>query len=134
VTVHRRPARFATTRWTLVLAARDAGTPESLDALAELYQEYWPPLYAFLRRRGHSREDAEDFTHGFFTRLIERTRHPNRRSESRPIQGLPSHFAETIRCQRTRKGHGSTSRRSGTADHSGLRRCRADMDAGDTVR
>lgn len=33
---------------------------------------YWYPLYAYVRRRGYSREDAEDLTQGFFTRFLER--------------------------------------------------------------
>lgn len=42
------------------------------DALAELCQIYWPPVYAFLRGRGHSMEDAEDLTQGLFASLLER--------------------------------------------------------------
>ena len=63
--------RFATTRWTLVNAAAD-GTTVADDALAELCQAYWPPLYAYLRRHGHGREEAQDLTQGFFARLLER--------------------------------------------------------------
>lgn len=52
-----------------------AGGPSdeaSRAAMAELCQVYWPPLYSFLRRRGHSREKAEDLTQDFFVRLLER--------------------------------------------------------------
>ena len=35
-------------------------------------RRYWPPLYAYLRRRGHKAEDAQDLTQGFFARLLER--------------------------------------------------------------
>ena len=67
------PGRFITTRWTLVAAAAaDSSAPQRDQALGDLCQTYWPPLYAFLRRRGHSPEDAQDLTQGFFTRVLER--------------------------------------------------------------
>jgi RNA polymerase sigma-70 factor (ECF subfamily) len=65
-------ARFATTRWTVVAHAKDQDTPEARQALADLCQAYWYPLYAFLRRRGHSPHEAEDLTQGFFTDLLAR--------------------------------------------------------------
>jgi DNA-directed RNA polymerase specialized sigma24 family protein len=57
---------FATTRWTVVLSAGRKSSPQSDQALEELCRSYWYPLYAFVRRQGHSREDAEDLTQGFF--------------------------------------------------------------------
>lgn len=60
---------FATTRWTLVTAA--AGT-EAAGALEELCAAYWFPVYAYIRRRGRSKEDAEDLTQGFFASLLAR--------------------------------------------------------------
>jgi RNA polymerase sigma-70 factor (ECF subfamily) len=63
---------FATTRWTVVLAARGRNTPQADVALEELCRTYWYPLYAYVRRQGHSREDAEDFTQAFFARLLEK--------------------------------------------------------------
>src|SRR5690349_10599405 len=59
---------FATTRWSLVLAAGAGGS----GALAELCRAYWFPLYAFTRRLGHGPHDAEDFTQGFFADLLSR--------------------------------------------------------------
>jgi len=61
---------FATTRWSEVLAARQAGPAHSHEALARLCETYWYPLYAFLRRRGLSPEDAQDSTQEFFARLL----------------------------------------------------------------
>jgi RNA polymerase sigma-70 factor (ECF subfamily) len=39
--------------------------------LAALCETYWYPLYAYVRRQGHSPHDAEDLTQGFFARLLE---------------------------------------------------------------
>ena len=63
---------FATTRWTLVTAAGRPGTAEARSALADLCRLYWYPVYAFVRRRGNSADDALDLTQGFFTRLIDK--------------------------------------------------------------
>jgi RNA polymerase sigma factor (sigma-70 family) len=63
---------FATTHWTVVLAAGRRSTPQAEKALEELCQVYWYPLYAYVRRHGRSREDAEDLVQGFFARLLER--------------------------------------------------------------
>ena len=63
---------FATTHWSVVLAVRDAVSPEADAALAELCRAYWYPLYAFVRRKGHSPADAQDLTQGFFARLLEK--------------------------------------------------------------
>jgi RNA polymerase sigma-70 factor (ECF subfamily) len=63
---------FATTRWTVVLAAGSGGGPQADVALEELCRAYWYPLYAYIRRHSQSREDAEDLTQGFFARLLEK--------------------------------------------------------------
>jgi RNA polymerase sigma-70 factor (ECF subfamily) len=61
---------FANTRWSVVLAAQDPVRTKT--ALGELYQTYWYPLYAYVRRRGYSAEDAQDLTQAFFARLLEK--------------------------------------------------------------
>jgi RNA polymerase sigma factor (sigma-70 family) len=63
---------FATTRWTVVLHARDASDTQAREALENLCRAYWYPLYAFVRRQGVSPEDAQDLTQAFFERLIEK--------------------------------------------------------------
>ena len=63
---------FATTHWSVVLRAGSGDSPQSHSALANLCQTYWPPLYGFIRRQGHSPHDAEDLTQEFFERLIEK--------------------------------------------------------------
>ena len=62
---------FETTRWSTVLAASQS-TGHAQEALATLCQIYWYPLYAYLRRGGHTAEDAEDLTQGFFAHLLEK--------------------------------------------------------------
>ncbi len=65
-------ALFATTHWSVVLAAGHAGSAQSAEALETLCRTYWYPLYAFVRRQGYSPEDAQDLTQGFFARLLEK--------------------------------------------------------------
>src|SRR4051794_29545166 len=62
---------FNTTRWSLVIRAREAG-PDARRALSELCSLYWYPLYAFVRRNGYSQDDAEDLTQTFFAQLLEK--------------------------------------------------------------
>ena len=52
----------------------EKSTGESQEALQELCQIYWYPLYAFVRRKGHSHADAEELTQGFFAHLLTRNR------------------------------------------------------------
>ncbi len=66
-----RNATFATTRWSEVLAAGADSSKAGREALEELCRTYWPPIYAYARRVGHSSEDACDLTQGFFAHLIE---------------------------------------------------------------
>lgn len=61
---------FVTTRWTLVVAAGREPTPESAQALEELCRAYWYPLYTYVRRQGHAREEAEDLVQGFFASFL----------------------------------------------------------------
>jgi RNA polymerase sigma-70 factor (ECF subfamily) len=63
---------FATTHWTAVQRACRSDTTSARKALEKLCQAYWFPLYAYVRRRGHSVEDAQDLTQEFFARLLER--------------------------------------------------------------
>jgi RNA polymerase sigma-70 factor (ECF subfamily) len=65
------PPMFVTTHWSVVLAAAQSDTTQARAALAKLCQTYWFPLYAYVRRRGHSPADAEDFTQAFFLSLLQ---------------------------------------------------------------
>lgn len=66
------PRQFATTHWSIVAAAGRSPSPSSRDALATLCNTYWYPLYAYVRRRGHDANEAQDLTQDFFARLLEK--------------------------------------------------------------
>ncbi len=63
---------FATTRWSVVVAAGSRTSPESREAMATLCESYWYPLYAYVRRRGCQPAEAQDVTQAFFTQLLEK--------------------------------------------------------------
>ncbi len=63
---------FVTTHWSVVLTAGRSDTTRAHAALEKLCQVYWYPLYAYVRRRGHSPEDSQDLTQEFFARLLAR--------------------------------------------------------------
>jgi RNA polymerase sigma factor (sigma-70 family) len=67
------PGRFATTRWSVVLSCADAqaSTQIAREALAQLCQTYWRPIFAFICRSGHSVPDAQDLTQDFFLMVLE---------------------------------------------------------------
>lgn len=62
--------QFTTTHWSAVLEAGKGDSPGAAAALEELCRAYWYPLYAYVRRQGHSPEDASDLTQDFFARLL----------------------------------------------------------------
>jgi len=61
---------FKTTRWSLIVAAAGDDAIAN-EALSELCQVYWRPLYAYVRRHGHSPEESADLTQAFFLHLLE---------------------------------------------------------------
>ena len=63
---------FETTRWSVVRAATSGQPSQAHRALESLCSTYWPPLYAYIRHRGNSAEDAKDLTQEFFARFIEK--------------------------------------------------------------
>lgn len=65
-------SRFATTRWSVVVAAGQPQSKDANEALATLCEMYWYPLYAFARRRGHRHEDARDLVQAFFANILEK--------------------------------------------------------------
>ena len=101
-------AGFQKTRWSLVLKA-GAGSDQALDDLA---RSYWPAVYAFLRRKGYSPEDAEDITQDTLTRLLT----PERLSPVNPTKGrfrsflcaCAAHEAAHLRDRNTAKKRGGS--------------------------
>lgn len=63
---------FTPTRWSLIAAVRSGDSEQARPALDRLCQAYWYPLYAYVRRAGHTAEDAADLTQGFFAVLVEK--------------------------------------------------------------
>lgn len=70
-TVIPHAAQFSTTHWSVVLEAGHGDSAEVAAALEQLCRTYWYPLYAYVRRRGYTPEDAQDLTQEFFARLLE---------------------------------------------------------------
>lgn len=68
----RGDPQFHTTHWSLIVAATNDSPEKSQAALADLCRAYWYPVYAFIRRRGHTAEDARDLTQEFFATLLEK--------------------------------------------------------------
>src|SRR5262245_19983143 len=67
----QRPV-FATTHWSVVLTAGDESSPQAEAALTRLCHTYWMPVYAFVRKRGHSPEQAQDLTQAFFANFLQK--------------------------------------------------------------
>ena len=65
-------SQFVTTSWTQVLAAREAASTESRQALEDLCHAYWYPLYALVRRQGFDADEAKDLTPGYFAQILEK--------------------------------------------------------------
>ena len=63
-------ASFATTHWSLVAQSALTDVPKATDALAQLCETYWPPIYSFVRRRGYAAHDAQDLTQSFFAYFL----------------------------------------------------------------
>ncbi len=78
---HHRETWFTTTEWSVILAAANSKDPGAQEALASLCHIYWHPIYAYIRRRGYPRENAQDLTQGFFTQLLEKKRLKAARSD-----------------------------------------------------
>ncbi|HYT61164.1 MAG TPA: hypothetical protein VEL06_13400 [Haliangiales bacterium] len=66
----RKSSWFTTTHWSVVLAAGQEPSPEAQEALEKLCRTYWFPLYAYVRRKGHNPEDAQDLTQAFFAAFL----------------------------------------------------------------
>ncbi len=64
---------FQTTHWSVVASSRREQDSElRRESLGKLYQSYWYPLFAYLRRKGKTPDDAADLVQGFFAELIDK--------------------------------------------------------------
>ena len=71
-TLQEGGAAFQTTHWTMVLRAGETQSDTSAQkALSNFCEAYWPPLYAFVRHRGHASPEAQDLVQGFFAHVLE---------------------------------------------------------------
>jgi RNA polymerase sigma factor (sigma-70 family) len=103
--------RFPSTNWPLVVATREASPAPGADPLAALCDQYWYPVYAYLRQRGHRAEEAEDLTQGFFMhllrkRVIERAQPERGRLRSLILACLTNFVANEQQRQRATKRGG----------------------------
>ena len=105
---------FATTHWTVVLAAGGSSAPQADMALEELCRTYWYPLYVYVRRQTSTREDAEDLTQSFFLRFLEKNYLEGLSSEKGKFRAFLlaalKHFLanEWDRANRQKRGGGMT--------------------------
>jgi RNA polymerase sigma factor (sigma-70 family) len=67
-----KPTAFPKTRWSLIASLGDVDERSASEALSELCDLYWYPVYAYIRRSGRSPEDAEDLTQDFFANVVRR--------------------------------------------------------------
>jgi RNA polymerase sigma-70 factor (ECF subfamily) len=90
---------FATTRWSVVLAAGASGT-ESLAALETLCRACWPPVYAYIRRLGKDADQSRDLTQAFFAHLLANrsfaAAHPERGRFRSYLLGALKHFLADV--------------------------------------
>ena len=109
----RSQDRFVTTRWSIVLSSVDSGisSQSAQEALTQLCQVYWRPIFAFVCRRGHSVTDAQDLTQDFFVTLLEgkllRRANPERgRFRALLLKALSDFLKDAAARARTRKRGG----------------------------
>lgn len=112
--VARSLAAFPSTHWSLVREVQ-TGEPAAALALAKICERYWYPIYAFLRRSGHGRFDAEDLTQSFFQRLIERETLNTVESEGGKLRSFLLGCLKQTLSDRAR--HDNAQKRSGRVSH-----------------
>ena len=83
-----------------MVAAKDLAAPEAREALATLCDAYWYPIYAYVRRQGHTPEAAQDLTQEFFAYVLERDLF----AKADPARGRFRTFLRTV-CARQLANH-----------------------------
>jgi DNA-directed RNA polymerase specialized sigma24 family protein len=71
MSANAKPSAISVPQWSVVLKARRQNRGEAMEAMARLGEAYWYPLYAYVRQRGHSPEEAKSLAHEFFARLLQ---------------------------------------------------------------
>src|ERR1700740_1369318 len=92
-TLQEGGAAFQTTHWTMVLRAGETQSDSSAQkALSNFCEAYWPPLYAFVRHRGHASAEAQGLVQGFFVVVLEQNTlsHTHREKGKPPTFLLPT--------------------------------------------
>jgi RNA polymerase sigma factor (sigma-70 family) len=109
-----RPSHFATTRWSVVLASAGSQGEEqkAREALNQLCESYWRPVFAFICRQGHSSADAQDLAQDFFVMVLEgnllKLADPHRgRFRALLLKSLENFLRESARAGRARKRGGN---------------------------
>ncbi|MEM7476901.1 MAG: sigma-70 family RNA polymerase sigma factor [Planctomycetota bacterium] len=104
-------ARFHSTHWSVVFRAGDTSRQEHREALETLFSTYWYPLYAYTRRSGMDRSNAEDATQAFFVKVLE----DNFVEDADPEKGKFRSFLLVVfkRFLANRHAHENTMRRGG---------------------
>ena len=105
------PEAFPLTRWSLITQSRSDTEREVALAVEELCQRYWFPIYAFIRRKGFSREKAEDITQGFFHKMLSKDTFQQARQEKGKLRTyllkiLQNHLADDYRMEKALKRGG----------------------------
>ncbi len=111
----RSQATFPVTHWTMVRAARSEDPAEAKQAMDQLCGHYWYPIYAFLRRSGHSAANAEDLTQSFFQRLIERNTIQSMQHEDNKLRSFLLGCLKQMLSDQAR--HDNTQKRGGLRPH-----------------
>lgn len=106
---------FPTTHWTLVQAVQGGNAADAAKAMEKLCKGYWYPIYAYLRRSGHSTEDAEDLTQAFFHRLITDDSMQSVRKEVGKLRSYLLGVLKRLMSDHTR--HHSAQKRGGGISH-----------------
>ena len=68
--LERTQAGFEATPWTLLGALHEGDESARRSAMGVLIESYWPPVYAYLRRSGRSREESAELAQGFFAGVV----------------------------------------------------------------
>ena len=110
---------FATTHWSVVLAAKNGDSPTAANALEKLCRTYWQPLYAYIRREGHDATEAQDLTQEFFARLLERNYLGRLQHQRGKFRSFPSNVPQTLSFGATTQGPSPEARRRTTIHFAG---------------